>query len=121
MYVIESIRHTYVFYDYSVCDCQNVTHVVELFNSYLCEDSFRIATYQLEYFMHNYSDSVISYSFQEGRMVLHSNMSSCEQYPLDTEFSFSFPIVFSLTRSEIPCVLFDEVVPLFSSIIVPIT
>ena len=87
--VIEAIQHTYTFYDYSVCNCQNITHVVELFNGSLCKDALRIATYRLEYSMNSYSDSVISYSLQEGRMVLHSNVSSCEQYPLNTECSLS--------------------------------
>ena len=88
--MIEAIRHTYSFFDYSVCNCQNITHVIELFSGPTCGDALRIATYQLEYSIHNYVDSVISYSFQEGWMVLHSNVSGCEEYPLDTECAFSF-------------------------------
>ena len=83
--VIEAIQHSYTFYDYSVCNCQNITHVVELFNGSLCKDASRIAMYRLEYSMNSYSDSTITYSLQEGRMVLYSNVSSCEQYPLNTD------------------------------------
>ena len=87
--VIEAIQHTYTFYDYSVCNCQNITHVVELFNNSLCKDALRIATYRLEYSMSSYSDSIISYSLQEGRMVPYSNVSSCKQYPMNKECSLS--------------------------------
>ena len=87
--VIEAIQHTYTFYDYSVCNCQNITHVVELFNNSLCKDALRIATYRLEYSMSSYSDSIISYSLQEGRMLLYSNVSSCKQYPMNKECSLS--------------------------------